>query len=456
VKSEPSKATLHQIRTLFESGAVGGLTDAQLLERFTLGRDASSETAFAALVERHGPMVLGVCRRVLGDRNDADDAFQVTFLILARKGRSIARRELLANWLHGVARRTAHEARVRAARRRAKERESVPEVADVRESAVESEAQRRELQALLDEELARLPDRYRLPLVLCELEGRNRTEAAAILGIPEGTLSSRLSRGREALRKRLNRRGLTLTAGTLGTLLSRDVLAGLPAALVETTAQAATRFAMSPAAAGAVSAPVATLAEGVLKAMLLTKLKLVVGLLMIVGVLTAGVGVLAQSGLVPKQGKAPAVAPGPGSNRSVEITIGSDDGLVPGKTLEIVRTKPWEALAREQLELARQALRDLDRMAMGGEVKLSDAKFALWERRQVEAIRDSGAPRTEFLTALEAHVKRLKDLQKLAEAGLANGFATRVDVFDVKYRILEAEIWLTREKAQAKDAGPHP
>lgn len=264
-----SKPVLREIGTLFTTGTCVGLSDSELIEHFLNGRGPAGEAAFAALVARHGPMVLGVCRRVLGDQHDAEDAFQATFLVLVRRAAAIARRELLGPWLHGVAIRTAAEARTRAARRRAKE----SQVTDA-PRAKHEDTSTAELRSLLDEELSRLPEKYRRPLILCELEGLARREASRRLGVPEGTISSRLARGRALLRERLVRRGLAISAGTLAAALEREVSAvAVSEALTESTVKAAARFAAGSAAA-AVSGTVATLTEGVLKTMFLSKLRL--------------------------------------------------------------------------------------------------------------------------------------------------------------------------------------
>src|SRR5262245_42678971 len=158
------------------------LTDGQLLERFLSCRE---EAAFAVLVRRHGPMVLGVCRRVLGHEQDAEDAFQATFLVLVRRAASVVPRDLVGNWLYGVARRTALKAKAAASRRQAQERP----LEDVPGTERREEGPGPDLRPLLDQELSRLPDRYRAPVVLCDLEGRSRGEAARQLGCPEGTVS---------------------------------------------------------------------------------------------------------------------------------------------------------------------------------------------------------------------------------------------------------------------------
>ena len=203
------QALVRLIRKVAGHGGLDGVTDAQLLVRFALERD---DNAFAALVQRHGPMVLGVCSRVLRDPNDADDAFQATFLVLVRKARSISRPHLLANWLFGVARRTALEAKTRAARRQARERK----VVDVATADPTLAAVWADLRPVLDEEVGRLPERYRVPFVLCYLEGRTNEEAARLLDCPKGTVLSRLSWARQRLRTRLTHRGLAPSAAARG------------------------------------------------------------------------------------------------------------------------------------------------------------------------------------------------------------------------------------------------
>ena len=266
------------LRRLAGDGPGGGVTDGQLLERFARGRD---EAAFAALLARHGPLVLGVCRRVLDDADAAEDAFQATFLVLVRRAGSIARPERLGNWLYGVAYRTAVKARGAAARRRAHERRAAGQTA----VPAASEPAWPDLRAVLDEELARLTQRYRAPLVLCYLEGKTTEEAARELGCPKGTVLSRLARGREQLRRRLVRRGLAPAAGLPAVLTAG---AAVPAPLAETTLKAARAVAAGQAAALAVSPRVAALTEGVLRAMFLSRLKIALvvaaaGLLLLAG-----------------------------------------------------------------------------------------------------------------------------------------------------------------------------
>jgi RNA polymerase sigma factor (sigma-70 family) len=242
-------------------------TDGQLLSRFLSRRD---EAAFVALVRRHGPMVLGVCRRVLGNAADAEDAFQATFLVLVRQAASLSARAALGDWLHGVARRTALSARRACARRRAKEQAMA-------RPDVQGEAIPDDWLPLLDEELSRLPENYRLPIVLCDLEGKTRKEAADRLGWPPGTVAGRLARGRALLARRLARHGGAVSSGSLAAVLAQDAASAcVSEALLHSTARAASLLAAGAGAAAAVlSARVAALTEGVVRAMFLAKLKTV-------------------------------------------------------------------------------------------------------------------------------------------------------------------------------------
>ncbi len=292
---------IHQLRRTVFLPDGGGLSDGQLLECFLSQRD---EAAFEVLVRRHGPMVLGVCRRIAGNLADAEDAFQATFLVLVRKAASLRSRDLLANWLYGVAYRTALKARAATARRQARERQ-VREMQCMKCSTspeVETDQAWRELLPLLDQELHRLPEKYRVAVVLCDLQGRTRTEAARQLDLPAGTLSGRLTTARRMLARRLKRHGLTLSGGAVaGALGTQAASASVPAALVGSTVQAAIQVAVGQAAAwSGISAAVAALTEGVLTTMLLTKLKIVCVVLLAIGVLGGGAGWLVHHALAQK------------------------------------------------------------------------------------------------------------------------------------------------------------
>ncbi|HEY7152341.1 MAG TPA: sigma-70 family RNA polymerase sigma factor [Gemmataceae bacterium] len=292
-----NKRIIDHLRRAVLAGEAAGLSDEQLLTCFITHRD---EAAFEALVRRHGPMVFSVCRRVLGTHVDAEDAFQATFLVLVRKAASIQSRATVANWLYGVAYHTALKARAIDARRAARERQ-VTEMPEP--EAARQESLWRDLQPLLDQELSRLPEKYRLPIVLCDLEGKSRKDAARQLRLPEGTLSSRLTRARAKLAGRLTRRGLGLPGAAVGTLLMQDTASAcVPAPLISSTVKCAMVFVTGPTAAGgALSAPVAALTEGVLKAMLLKKLKLAILGVVTAGFVSAGAAVSMQVPLTPKQ-----------------------------------------------------------------------------------------------------------------------------------------------------------
>jgi RNA polymerase sigma factor (sigma-70 family) len=273
---------LRHLRQLL-GGEAEGVSDGQLLERFVASQE---ESAFATLMQRHGGMVLGVCRRHL-DTHDAEDVFQATFLVLVKKAMSIRKQQSVGSWLHGVAYRLAAKARGQACERRRHEKEA----ADMRTTeAPPPDIAWRELQHILDEELERLPERYRLPLVHCYLEEQTHEEAAAALGWRVGTVKSRLARGKERLRAGLARRGLTLSVPALTATLAVNgsAAAGIPTALAQTTAHAATLAGTGKALLGAVSDRVLALMEGAAVAMAGSKLKLAVFAVVFLGLLAGG------------------------------------------------------------------------------------------------------------------------------------------------------------------------
>lgn len=267
-----SQSALRYVRNLFSGGVVAGLSDAQLLERFATRRaekveaTLAAEAAFAALVDRHGPMVWGVCRLILPDIHEAEDAFQATFLILVRKAGSVRVDDSLGRWLHKVARRVALRAKEHAVRRQAKPGKAPEEAScDPAHQVVQDD-----LRAVLVEELRRLQPKYRAPIELCHLEGLTHDEAALRLGWPVGTVRSRLSGGRERLRMQLVRRGVAPATGALASALAGDAQAALPKTLLWSTVRAATQSAAD--AAGSFPAPVVALAEETMRAMLMNKI----------------------------------------------------------------------------------------------------------------------------------------------------------------------------------------
>jgi RNA polymerase sigma factor (sigma-70 family) len=245
-------------------------TDAALLHRFAVAGD---QEAFAALVRRHGPMVLGVAHRVLGGIEDAEDVFQATFLVAARRAPSLSRPHLLGNWLHGVAYRTALEARRR--------RKPLGQLGDVPAPEATPGVEWADLRQVLDEEITRLPSKYRVPFVLHYLRGMTGEEAARLLGCPQGTVLSRLARARDRLRRRLRRRGVMPAVGLLETQVAPP--ATVSPGLLTTALRTVT-------VAGAARAEVLALANGVCKAMILAHLKKSAGLVLLAAAVVAGVG----------------------------------------------------------------------------------------------------------------------------------------------------------------------
>jgi RNA polymerase sigma factor (sigma-70 family) len=310
----PIGKVLQHLRHRAGAEGTAALSDRQLLERFLAQQE---DAAFAALVQRHGPLVLGVCRRVLHNEHDAEDVFQATFLVLVRKAEAIRKQESVGSWLHGVAYRIALKAKCHAARCQALERQAaLPDVAPP-----DNTVAWQDLRPLLDEELDRLPEKYRAPLVLCYFEGKTYDEAARQLGWKNGTLCGRLARARDLLRTRLVRRGLVLSAAVGAMNLGQGALtAAVPAPLVASTCKAALLFAAGEAAAGGlVSANVAALTKGVLKTMFLTKLKIATAIVLAVGLASTSAGVLTYGKLGAAQPR------GPHSNRLTAAMRFEDD-----------------------------------------------------------------------------------------------------------------------------------
>jgi RNA polymerase sigma factor (sigma-70 family) len=287
---------LHYLRHLSGPADNGGSTDSHLLERFITARD---EAAFAILVQRHGRTVLGVCRRLLHNPDDVDDAFQATFLVLAGKAGSIHRRHSLSSWLYGVAYRVALRARARLSRRRDKE-QPLHDYTDERQEEPSAAVHRRELCALVDEELSRLPDKYRAPLLLCDAAGMSWTMAARELCWTAGKLQRRLQRGREVLRVRLQNRGVVLPAAGVSAVLLEQTALALPPALAGATSKMALFVA---AGEGVTSPAIGALAHDVMKTMWLGKLKIAAACL-IVTMAAAGLGVGALAPAMPGQRRA--------------------------------------------------------------------------------------------------------------------------------------------------------
>ncbi len=336
---------MRELEVLWTSGTLAGLSDAQLLGRFTAaGAEGAGGSAFRELVHRHGPMVMGACRQILRQSHDADDAFQATFLVLVRKARSIHVRDSLAPWLYKVAYRTAMRARASASRYRLTDLDRMEGV----EGSAE-EAYHLDVRPLLQEELGRLPEKYRSPIVLCHLEGRSHEEAARILRWPVGTVSGRLSRGRRLLRSRLERRGVGVPSAMVSTSLLGSSRLVPPTSLVDSVVGAATGSASTN-----VSASVLTLTQGVLRAMLLNKLKAIALVSLFVGAVSGGAGVWARWQGGPQNRAPVGQQPGP-DIKAVAVTPGLQPNMNPqpnlrpfGSAIKRPSFKNYPTLATDQ------------------------------------------------------------------------------------------------------------
>ncbi len=381
----PKAAFQRQLRTVFNLGAIRELTDGQLLERFASRGGEGAELAFAALVERHGSMVLRVCRQALRDQHDAEDCFQATFLILVKQARSLWVRDSLGPWLHRVAHRVAARARRSAARIRENEQRAAAGRPDV----VSEGGAWDDLAAVLHEEIDRLPERYRVPVVLCDLQGLTHERAARHLGWPVGTVKSRLARAREILGGRLTRRGLGQAEETIkcgkglrGILALRALDTGVPGALVESTVRAATSVAAGKAlAAGIISSPVVILIEEVLKTMAVTRLK-IASLVVLIGAAGAAAG-LAQQGSRSNASQAQGQSQGPASADSRQP--GAADAapastpvyIAQSRALIVTRLEEEVAEARARLDRTLAKFRSPEHPAV---VRASETLEALVQR----------------------------------------------------------------------------
>jgi RNA polymerase sigma factor (sigma-70 family) len=368
---------LDHLRTAVSLPEDAGQPDGLLLERYVSARD---EVAFEALLRRHGPMVLAVCRRLLANPDDAEDAFQATFLVLVQKADSVVPREKVGSWLHGVACRAAHKARTAAARRRDRERQlrTMPDPATLAEGLWN------DLEPLLDLELGRLPDKYRLPIVLCDLEGKTRAEAARQLGWPEGTVAGRLARARALLARRMSRHGLPCSAGVLAAVLAQNATSAcVPGSLLLATLESAKSTAT---ATGVVPAKVATLTEGVLATMSLTRVKIVTAVLLVLAVACVGAGVcrLALGAAeVPKKEAAP---------HRGEVAVAG--------------------LKKARLEAARKAYRHVWSYYQAG--GYDEEVVYRWSVRLLQAQRAVAGKEADRVAASRAHLDRMKALEKMA------------------------------------------
>ncbi|MCI0456223.1 MAG: RNA polymerase sigma factor [Gemmataceae bacterium] len=445
MKSSRPGHVVWQLRRAALGPDVVGLTDAQLLGRFLEGHD---EAAFEALVRRHAPMVLGVCRRVLRHEQDAEDAFQATFLVLARKAASVAPRGMLPNWLYSVAYRTALRAKAAAAKRRAKE----TQVTVMPEPEAAPADPWGDLRPVLDEELSRLPDKYRAPVVLCDLQGKTHAEAAGQLGWPVGTVSGRLSRARALLGERLSRRGLVLTAGSLATALSGTAASAcVPLSLITSTVKAASLLAAGRAAAtGAVSANAAALSQGVLNAMFLTKVKQVAAVFLLVGAGLAGIAVAGYALERGREGGGP--APAAQKDGPKADPAGRSADRQPGK--QATKETRLRTLLKERLAILRQIADQLNRQHQTGTIPLAQVLDA--NRKVLEAELELVEDPKGRIAILEKMVGIAKQIEERVAEHSKAGVISQSAVLTARVNRLEAEIALERAKAKATGGPKSP
>ncbi len=396
-----AKRDLWAVLGHLRSAGGGGLTDRELLDRFVAARD---EAAFEALVHRHGPMVFGLCRRVLGNEHDAADAFQATFLVFARRGASVVRRDSVGSWLYAVAYRTAQALRGAIARRRARERQLDP----VPHPEVPP-AEPHDWLPILDREVARLPEKYRQAVVLYYLEGRGHREAALQLGVPEGTLSSRLVKARGLLARRLARYGPCLSAGAVATLLSEGTAAAAPAPLVAETVRAASLVAAGQLAA--VSTPAALLTKGVLTSMFLTKLKLVAAVVMVAASLgVTGLAYRAAAADEPAPGKPPSEIDAlRRENRLLKLNLEVVLEKVRAQEDELRALRGPQGARDDRLRRAQEAL-EVERQRAANKERLAEE----WKKKAAAVQRERAD--AELLKALdEARMASDAERRKAAE-----------------------------------------
>jgi len=358
--SGPLGNVIRFLRRTVGSPAGAEQSDRQLLVRFAQARD---QAAFTTLVERHGPMVWAACQRVLGDGPDAEDAFQAAFVVLAQKAGSSGWQESISSWLYEVAYRVAMRARRDAARRRQRERE----VTAMQPVNAQPDADSGELRAVLDDELTRLPEKFRAPLVLCYLQGKTNDEAARQLGWPKGTVASRLARARDLLRGRLTRRGLTLSAAALATALADSAApAAMPTGLVQSTIKTAALLPSAKAlTTGAIPAPVASLAQGVLRTMFLNKVKVAGLIALVLAVFGLGTGMITYRMLTASPNEAQAAPLGERPPEGPERPRASKPAVKDGLSVTIQPAKAvfgkdempvidfhWTNLTQEPFKLA--------------------------------------------------------------------------------------------------------
>jgi RNA polymerase sigma factor (sigma-70 family) len=433
------------------------LSDRELLALF--GRQGQS-AAFEELVRWHGGLVFGVCRRVVGNHHDAEDAFQATFCVLARKAKAgqIARPDALPNWLYGVAYNVARKAKAKGVQRRAKESEKERRAVAQREERSASEAAAREWREVLDEELNRLPSRYRALVIQCDLEGKTMQEAAELHGCPVGTVKGQLSRARELLRQRLVRRGLTAAGSALSGWLAEEAAAAAPPALVAATVRGVAAWAAG-GGAEAFSGSVVALTEEMMRSLLMNKIKIVAALVTAAAlVLGSAGGYFAWAGkpgppTAAQQGAAPAPGddkPGPG-----EAAAPRADDEPKEFEVALVKRKPLAAdpkddelrkLLKERFNAALGEVQAAHERVLAGQIG-AEGLFDATSRLKHAGLEVFDEPKKQ-IALLEQFVELAKEVERIIDLREQAGRATVEEVQRVRYFRIDAEIALLRLKTK--------
>jgi RNA polymerase sigma factor (sigma-70 family) len=435
---QQQRAATPDLVRLFDAGTATSLSEWELLERFTSRGD---ELAFEALVARLGPMVLGTCRRMLGHPSDADDAFQATFLVLLRRARTLGPSDAIGAWLHGVAVRVATRARSDAARRGRRERLGVA----VESIGAPADATAPEIRRILDDEIDRLPHKYRAPIIMCYLEGRTHEEAARLLGWPIGSVKGRLARARSLLESRLSRRGLASSAGALVAAMASatGAEAAVPAPLLQATCRAAAQLSAGKLSGLVLSTSVAGLLRGALSAMMLEKLRMTVLTIAVSGAALTGAAVMArQHADKPTEGRPEERTP---------VALAKDVSRVQQDVFgPTVRPQPRqnpvptsaEDLYRELVEAARGsylASADEVRAGRGPLLRVYQAS-----RQLLEAQREAAKTSEEKARAVAEHIDRIRTLESRFEIG-------STDRAEAAAILAEAQLWLAQAKEPRKE-----
>jgi RNA polymerase sigma factor (sigma-70 family) len=432
---------------IFRGEAVSGLSEWQLLERYLQGRD---ETAFEALVTRHGPMVLGVCRRMLEDQGDVEDAFQATFLVLVRRAGQLGPRDAIGPWLYGVAVRVSLRARSRAARRRRYE----PIALELPAVAPRDAFSDPDLGEVLDQELSRLPSKYRFPMVLCYLGGRTHEEAAQHLNWPVGTVKGRLARARDLLRSRLTRRGLAPTAVVIAALRAPDVQAALPRPLVEHTVRTSLKLAAGHSTAQVVTASITSLVEGVLTAMILNQLKWAGLAALVSGLALTGAAVVAQKDAPPPARQLPASPKPLAGSADIKAETARESSAAPVAATPAKENPPAARSSDPQQQLvqasraAYQATWDAFRNGNASSEQVYGAS-RLW----MDAGKLSASGPVAKVAAINEHLERMRDLLRVV-GDRAHSPSKTSEGARIQAYVAEAVLWLAQGQRVGSETFP--